>query len=56
MPTLALREGEAIRTELSYKYDRAAVESLAGAARLAIAKWFTDRRARFALSVLEPHA
>jgi L-histidine Nalpha-methyltransferase len=56
MPTLALREGETIRTEVSYKYDRAAVESLAGSARLAIATWFTDCRERFALSVLEPHA
>jgi len=56
MPALALREGETIRTELSYKYDRAAVESLASAARLAIATWFTDRRERFALSILEPPA
>ena len=56
MPTLALREGEGIRTEVSYKYDRAAIEALAGAARLRVGRWFTDDGERFALSVLEASA
>lgn len=54
LPAIALREGEAIRTEVSYKYDRASVDSLASSARLKVARWYTDRRERFALSVLEP--
>jgi L-histidine Nalpha-methyltransferase len=56
LATMPLREGETIRTEVSYKYDRPAVEVLAAAARLTVAKWFTDHDARFALSILEPHA
>ena len=56
MPTLALREGESIRTEVSYKYDRTSIEALAGAARLSVGRWFTDHGERFALSVLEASA
>ena len=51
---IAFRDGETIRTELSHKYDRSAVDVLAGAADLAVAHWFTDRANRFALSILEP--
>jgi L-histidine N-alpha-methyltransferase len=56
LPAIRLREGESIRTELSYKYDRAAVAALADLATLSIARWFTDRQQRFALSLLEPRA
>jgi L-histidine N-alpha-methyltransferase len=48
------RHGESIRTELSYKYDRAAVDSLAAEAALAVRHWFTDAASRFALSLLGP--
>ncbi|HEY4218333.1 MAG TPA: L-histidine N(alpha)-methyltransferase [Gemmatimonadaceae bacterium] len=51
---ISLREGESIRTELSHKYDRGAVDALAGAAELRVAEWFTDSQNRFALSLLEP--
>ncbi|HEY4139070.1 MAG TPA: L-histidine N(alpha)-methyltransferase, partial [Casimicrobiaceae bacterium] len=53
---LHLGDGESIRTELSHKYDRAAVEALAGAARLNIGQWFTDSTGRFALSLAGPTA
>jgi L-histidine Nalpha-methyltransferase len=48
--------GESIRTELSYKYDRAAVDRLAAAAGLIVTHWFTDSEQRFALSLLAPDA
>jgi L-histidine N-alpha-methyltransferase len=51
---IVLHDGEGIRTELSHKYDRAAVDSLAAAARLRVRDWFVDSEERFALSVLEP--
>lgn len=54
LPTITISDGEGIRTELSYKYDHAAVEALAAAARLSMSRWFTDREARFALSIFEP--
>ena len=50
------RHGESIRTELSCKYDRAAVDGLAGAAGLVVRDWFVDGDSRFALSLLEPAA
>jgi len=46
--------GESIRTEVSYKYDRAAVEMLACAAGLSVSHWFVDGASRFALSILGP--
>jgi len=46
--------GESIRTELSCKYDRSAVDRLAAAAGLAVRHWFTDAESRFALSLLGP--
>ncbi len=52
--TLRFADGENLRTELSHKYDRDAVDRLADAARLRVAHWFTDGAARFALSLLEP--
>jgi L-histidine N-alpha-methyltransferase len=51
---IAFDDGESIRTELSYKYDRAAVDSLASAADLRVTHWFIDSEQRFALSLLEP--
>jgi L-histidine N-alpha-methyltransferase len=47
-------DGGDVRTELSHKYDRDAVDRLADAARLRVAHWFTDDAERFALSLLEP--
>jgi L-histidine N-alpha-methyltransferase len=51
---IAFADGEAIRTELSFKYDRSAVEALASAAGLSVSDWFVDGQSRFALSLLEP--
>jgi L-histidine N-alpha-methyltransferase len=50
---IAFADGEAIQTELSYKYDREAVNALAESAELRVARWFTDAEGRFALSLLE---
>lgn len=46
---IPLTRGETIRSEISCKYDRAAVEVLFEAAGLAIAEWHTDEHQRFAL-------
>jgi L-histidine N-alpha-methyltransferase len=46
---IALTRGETIRTEISCKYDRAAVELLFEAAGLDVAEWHTDEHQRFAL-------
>jgi L-histidine N-alpha-methyltransferase len=54
LPTLTLHDGEGIRTELSHKYDRASVEAMLAAARMRVARWYTDADARFALSIAEP--
>jgi L-histidine N-alpha-methyltransferase len=56
LPRMVLRDGETIRTELSHKYDRDAVDALADAAQLRVARWLTDSRGQFALSLLEPAA
>jgi L-histidine N-alpha-methyltransferase len=53
-PALRLRDGESIRTEVSYKYDRDAVTMLAEAAGLRLTRWMTDAGSRFALTLLEP--
>ena len=53
LPPLTFADGEGIRTELSYKYDRATVDALAGAASLSVSQWFVDAQSRFALSILE---
>jgi L-histidine Nalpha-methyltransferase len=49
---IVFARGESIRTELSHKYDRAAVEQLCAAAGLVVTHWFTDSRGQFALSLL----
>lgn len=51
---IELEDGESIRTELSHKYDRAAVDSLATRAGLVVHRWYTDNDGRFALSLLGP--
>jgi len=56
MDPISFDDGEAIRTELSHKYDRASVDALAAAADLRVRHWFVDGEARFALSLLEPSA
>jgi L-histidine Nalpha-methyltransferase len=54
LPNVSFADGEGIRTELSYKYDRCAVEDMAAGAGLSLSHWFVDAHARFALSILEP--
>jgi L-histidine Nalpha-methyltransferase len=51
---VSFADGESIRTELSYKYDRAAVDTLAASAGLVVRHWFVDDQGRFALSLLGP--
>jgi len=46
---IAVARGETIRTEISCKYDRAAVQMLFEAAGLEIEEWHTDEHQRFAL-------
>ena len=46
-----LAAGESIRTEISRKYDRAAVEELFACADLVVDLWVEDERARFALTL-----
>jgi len=53
LPPIELRDREGIRTELSYKYDRRAVEELSDAAGLSLTHWFVDGESRFALSMFE---
>jgi L-histidine Nalpha-methyltransferase len=48
---IGLAKGEAIRTELSYKYDRAALEDILGAARLSMEKWMPADDGSFALAL-----
>lgn len=54
--TIHLMRGEAIRTEISCKYDLAGVESLFHAAGLEVESWRTDADHRFALVVGRPAA
>jgi L-histidine N-alpha-methyltransferase len=44
-------KGESIRTELSYKYDRASVEDILAAAGLSMEKWMPAADASFALAL-----
>ena len=46
---IAVARGETIRTEISCKYDRTAVQMLFEAAGLEIEEWHTDEHQRFAL-------
>ena len=56
MAPVAFEDGEPILTEVSYKYDRQAVDMLGAAACLRVSRWMTDSARRFALSILEPIA
>lgn len=51
---VALAAGESIRTEVSCKYDRAALEGMLGAAGLELERWMPDDPARFALVLAAP--
>ena len=48
---IQLREGESIRTELSYKYDRPTLEDILKAAGLAMEKWMPADDGSFALAL-----
>ncbi len=48
---ISLDQGETIRSEISCKYDRAAIEVLFDAAGLVIDEWHTDEHQRFALAL-----
>lgn len=49
--TVEIAAGESVRTEISTKYDRAAVQALFADAGLALERWTTDDRGWFALAV-----
>jgi L-histidine N-alpha-methyltransferase len=51
MPEVTVRESEAIRTEISCKYDRATIEDLFARAGLALERWMTDPQGAFAMAV-----
>lgn len=48
---IRFREGESIRTELSYKYDRPTLEDILGAAGLVMEKWMPADDGSFALAL-----
>lgn len=50
-PVISFREGETLRTEISCKYDRAAVCSLLEQAGLKLVRWWSDPKGRFALAL-----
>lgn len=49
-----LAEGETIRTEISCKYDRPAIEEMLGASGFSLKRWMTDEGGRFALALARP--
>jgi uncharacterized SAM-dependent methyltransferase len=48
---IRLQQGESIRTELSYKYDRATLEDILQAAGLVMEKWIAADDGSFALAL-----
>ena len=48
---ISFSEGESVRTELSYKYDRAAIEDLVGQAGLKMETWMPAEDGSFALAL-----
>lgn len=48
---ISFREGETIRTELSYKYDKATLEDILAAAGLSMEKWMPADDGSFALAL-----
>ncbi len=53
---IALEAGESIRTEISCKYDRHAVEEMLSGAGLELAEWYLDGQGRYAVAVATPSA
>ena len=53
-PTVRFADGEALRTEISCKYDRTVVEELFGIAGLKVERWLSDDRGRYALVLGRP--
>ena len=51
MHDVVIRAGESIRTEISCKYDRAAIDGLFAGAGLEVEQWLTDSQQRFALTL-----
>ena len=49
--TIALDAGESIRTELSYKYDRAILEDMLCASGLLMERWMPGEDGSFALAL-----
>jgi len=50
------REGETVRTEISGKFDRPALDRMLAAARLEVARWAVHREACYALLLARPAA
>jgi L-histidine Nalpha-methyltransferase len=48
---IQFRKGESIRTELSYKYDRATLEDILRASGLVMEKWLPANDGSFALAL-----
>jgi L-histidine N-alpha-methyltransferase len=48
---VSFKEGETIRTELSYKYDRATLEDILHASGLSMEKWMPADDGAFALAL-----
>jgi len=53
---IQFRKGESIRTELSYKYDRATLEDILGASGLLMEKWMPASDGSFALALARTEA
>jgi len=53
---IQFRKGESIRTELSYKYDRATLEDILGASGLLMEKWMPASDGSFALALARAEA
>ena len=51
---IGIAEGEAIRTEISCKYDRPTVDALFGGAGLEVERWVEDSRGYYALVLGRP--
>lgn len=52
--SISFARGDAMRTEISSKYDRASVEAMFGKASMRMTSWLTDERARYALALGVP--
>ena len=52
--TVPIGEGESIRTELSYKYDRPVLTGILEAASLEIVRWCSDENGLYAVTLVSP--